>query len=430
MTMKEIIHIKFQSDESSAKNRLLNSHFEVSFSGKTHSVEGFGNLYEYLLQTLTINPAIKVEIESLPINMMELFVWLKRALRGNFTIKATEIAHKNYGLNPLPKYFDLAQALGNETQLLDLFYGQLDLIEKSYDAYIILDLEHNPIYANARFFEIFGYSEKRFLKLKNFEQLQKAFGNYGDLYQQLITTLKANEPNLFYRSEAANFNISLSKYKTFIFDELIAIQFNDLSLEQALQSKYKEQKQEAHENLQMSLFDPLTGLGNRRYLDQEFNKVVKNSIRYNQNFLMVIFDLDNFKKVNDTYGHDVGDQVLVNLADTLKAKLRDTDVFSRMGGEEFVLIINAIDRNGATIVLDKLINAIREAQVPLEGGNKLKYTASIGCLLVDLKIPKEQEIDVSAIYNELYQQIDKLLYRAKENGKDQYILETYEISKK
>jgi diguanylate cyclase (GGDEF)-like protein len=131
---------------------------------------------------------------------------------------------------------------------------------------------------------------------------------------------------------------------------------------------------------QLSHTDSLTGLYNRRYLAGELDRRRNDSLRHEYPLSVVLFDLDLFKQVNDTYGHAAGDQALRAFADHLQRELRAGDVGGRWGGEEFLLILPHTDLAGAVAVADRIRSATAEEPVAVDG-RSITVTVSGGCAL-------------------------------------------------
>ena len=153
-----------------------------------------------------------------------------------------------------------------------------------------------------------------------------------------------------------------------------------------------------------SLTDPLTGLNNRRYLDAMIEKEIARADRYKENLSMASLDLDRFKKVNDTWGHPIGDEVLKLTANVVKNSIRESDVLVRLGGEEFAILLPHTNIDAAHMIAERTRRAIEEASHPIAG----KVTASFGVA----------ERQSGESYNSLYRRVDKALYRAKESGRN------------
>ena len=152
--------------------------------------------------------------------------------------------------------------------------------------------------------------------------------------------------------------------------------------------------------------DKLTGLYNRNKFDDIYSKEIKRAKRYNNDLSMIIFDVDNFKTINDTFGHQIGDEVLKDIAKISLENIREQDISSRWGGEEFMILLPQTNKNGAEIVANKIRNSIENHSFT---NNSLKVTASFGVTQFCVKNDDEDSFMSKA---------DKLLYKAKETGKN------------
>ena len=132
--------------------------------------------------------------------------------------------------------------------------------------------------------------------------------------------------------------------------------------------------------------DSLTGLFNRRYAESEFSAM--SSSDSDISYTVAMIDIDDFKKVNDTYGHPVGDEVLIFLSNFLLKSLRKTDVIFRWGGEEFLIILENANSSVAYIVLEKIRKDIAKSIIPTAGGD-LKITITIGAANFDVDDPQK-----------------------------------------
>jgi diguanylate cyclase (GGDEF)-like protein/hemerythrin-like metal-binding protein len=150
--------------------------------------------------------------------------------------------------------------------------------------------------------------------------------------------------------------------------------------------------------------DKLTGLYNRYHLENVIDRDIEQSERYEIPLSMIILDLDHFKKINDRWGHPVGDQVLKKTADILLDCVRKADSIFRIGGEEFVIMLSHTNSNGAIKVAENVRITIEKAMHPIVG----KYTASFGVA----------ERKAGETYRNLYQRADQALYLAKNSGRN------------
>ncbi|MCK5293248.1 MAG: diguanylate cyclase [Arcobacteraceae bacterium] len=152
--------------------------------------------------------------------------------------------------------------------------------------------------------------------------------------------------------------------------------------------------------------DVLTKLANRQKFNKELQSEIQRSIRYENNFIIAMFDIDHFKKVNDTYGHDVGDEVLTNLAKTIQNVLRDTDTIARWGGEEFMILLSETNMENGLKTIEKIRKLIESSTFSSKLKNPITCSFGITSYL------KNDNIDI------ILKRIDIALYKAKENGRN------------
>ena len=166
--------------------------------------------------------------------------------------------------------------------------------------------------------------------------------------------------------------------------------------------------------LQESAFtDGLTGLYNRKYLEEHSKRLISQAKRDNFNIGILLLDMDHFKAVNDEYGHDIGDKVLKELSRILNETVRESDVIIRYGGEEFiVLLVNIKTEEDALNVANKIRTKVKENEIDVYAGSKLRKTISIGLSM----FPQDSNNFESVIKN-----ADIALYEAKSKGRDQVV---------
>ena len=155
----------------------------------------------------------------------------------------------------------------------------------------------------------------------------------------------------------------------------------------------------------IATIDQLTGIYNRHKFEELFALESERSRRFLQPLSLILIDIDHFKSVNDTHGHDVGDKVLVQLAATVQENIRKIDVFARWGGEEFLVLCPSTDRENVREFAEKLRVAVENTLFPVVG----KITISLGVSLFD---PQDS-------FSELFKRADQGLYYAKEHGRNQ-----------
>lgn len=170
---------------------------------------------------------------------------------------------------------------------------------------------------------------------------------------------------------------------------------------------------------QLTIEDSLTGLYNRRYFNQAMKNEIERNYRDNRSLALAIIDIDHFKRVNDTWGHDVGDKVLQNVANIMKNNVRQSDTISRIGGEEFAVIMPNIRQHLAGEVMERLRADIENAIIPVDN-NELQVTISIGTAVSEPK----QIITVDEFYN----LSDQALYQAKNSGRNKVVIHGASVS--
>ncbi|WP_158238525.1 diguanylate cyclase [Pollutimonas subterranea] len=155
--------------------------------------------------------------------------------------------------------------------------------------------------------------------------------------------------------------------------------------------------------------DPLTGLANRRHFMDMAEAEIIRAQRYERPLSLLTLDLDHFKSINDTHGHQAGDLVLQEFAAIVTSIVRDVDIVGRTGGEEFAILLPETDIDAALGVSHRLHEAIRSNEVILRSGASLRFTCSMGLAFLD---------EVTVALNDLFEQADKALYQAKHSGRD------------
>ena len=161
-----------------------------------------------------------------------------------------------------------------------------------------------------------------------------------------------------------------------------------------------------------AVIDELTNSYNRRYLDEQMAVRLGEARRYEIPFSFILFDLDHFKGVNDTYGHQFGDTVLRQTAELVRGQIRKEDVLTRYGGEEFAIISPHTDRNGATILAERVRNAMAD-KVFEKDGTRVPVTISLGVASYPLDEIETAEALIACA--------DKRLYEAKGAGRNRTV---------
>lgn len=202
--------------------------------------------------------------------------------------------------------------------------------------------------------------------------------------ERMVTILDEN-----LNARAFKINISKTNY-----EDSYLVTLSDIT---QLQVKHQQTRKKAY-------YDGLTKVYNRNKFDEVMQDEIAIVRRYKHSLVMAIIDIDKFKDFNDTYGHLVGDEVLIMMAQNVNNNIRTTDVFARWGGEEFVILFRETTLENAIIVANKLKDEIEECKHPVAGG----ITASFG-----MSTFKDDDT-----LETLFKRCDEALYIAKENGRN------------
>jgi diguanylate cyclase (GGDEF)-like protein len=218
---------------------------------------------------------------------------------------------------------------------------------------------------------------------------------------QIISVLFTLSFFVFYESHIEHMETSM--LLKFIGYSLIFITFGNI---QAYLTNFYRRKQfaDSRELLRLSVTDSLTGISNRAKFEQELDWWIDFSKRYGNPLSLVIFDIDNFKQVNDYFGHLIGDSVLKNLTTITKNVIRNTDIFARWGGEEFVVLLPNTGIRQALEITERVRICIRE--------NKAEGVENVTCSFGLVSLEKNENAE------SLLKRADKFLYKAKEQGKN------------
>ncbi|WP_428028662.1 transporter substrate-binding domain-containing protein [Arcobacter sp.] len=279
--------------------------------------------------------------------------------------------------------------------------NEIEEQQRMVDKYVLIlttDTEGIITYANEAYCNATGYLEDELIGKKH--TFMKHPDNSNELFSELWNTIINNK---IWCGEIKNFkkdgkSIWLNVYIEPIIKNDIKIGYRSIS-ENITDKKRIEE---------LSIMDKLTELYNRMKLDEIMLIKIEEFKRFDINFSLILIDIDNFKNVNDTYGHDVGDYVLKTIANILKKNLRKIDVIGRWGGEEFLIICENTNIYQAQIVAENLRKTVENKYFDVVG-NK---TISLGVV----------EFKVSDDIKTIFKRVDTALYSAKNSGKNKTVL--------
>ncbi|OHD56117.1 MAG: hypothetical protein A2Y33_01575 [Spirochaetes bacterium GWF1_51_8] len=284
------------------------------------------------------------------------------------------------------------------------------LIADFSDVFILVDMEGKILRMNSMTEKLLGYGD-RCMECENIRELivetetldQEVFSHFG--------VFENTELQFSFRTASGDsipFNCQITLVRDRFQDPAGYIFFARDMREMTELTKIARQLQESNKELLIrSITDPLTGAFNRlKFLEVVDNEMAR-SKRYKTRFSIIMFDLDHFKEINDTHGHEAGDKLLIAVSALVKKTIRETDVFARWGGEEFFILCPETGIEGVRILADRLCGL-----VPREiNGFKRKITASFG-------ITEFRKDDSAQV---LFARSDSAMYQAKNMGRNRVI---------
>lgn len=291
---------------------------------------------------------------------------------------------------------DITKRRQNELRLLLLN----QTVEQSPNSVVITDLDGNITYVNSAFTAITGYSAKEVLGKKT--SILKSGYMSKEVYENLWQTILSGKT---WEGELNNIKKGGELFWENTRIAPLLNQDGEISNFVAIKVDITERKRAQDELERMAITDHLTGLFNRRYFFEVAQKEFLKSIRYNRPLSVVLFDIDMFKSINDTYGHLAGDQILAQIGVILTQKERETDLSARYGGEEFVLLLPETNCEGARNTAERLRSLLETSPIYYEN-HKIQFTASFGVAGIGNR-------DYPETFDYLILQADKALYEAK-----------------
>lgn len=293
---------------------------------------------------------------------------------------------------------DLLKAQTKELQKLS------QAVEQSPSTIVITDLEGNIEYANEAFTKTTGYlGEEAIGKNPRFLQSGKTD---SEVYIDMWGSLKAGK---IWHGEFINLTKEGVEYIESVKVSPIFQDDGTISNYMAIKEDITDKKHSEERIYYLANFDSLTGLPNRVQLEEQIHYAIGMAKRNNGCFSVMFLDLDYFKEINDTLGHDAGDSLLIELGARFKSVLREIDMVSRVGGDEFIFLFLDTDVQGSSYIAKKLLQII-ESPFKL-GDNELLVTASIGIAIYPVNgMDKET----------LFKNADIAMYRAKQEGRNRY----------
>lgn len=320
------------------------------------------------------------------------------------------------------------------------------IAEGMQDAIAVLDSDLKAIYINTCFAKLAGFRKKQlrkeleegknifdFLSRSKDEDLRYAKQCIESKKKILFAEVKVtNSFDDLYTAHQSFFPLSnidgdtvgvIVVYRDVTDEKILQDQYRILiekekkraeTLESMVEERTQQLQKALDDVVHLSRTDPLTGLLNRRAFHEAAEKAMSSAKRKERDYALLMCDLDHFKKLNDTYGHQAGDTVLVEVSKVLLESVRNEDIVCRFGGEEFIILLPETDMQGAKITAERCLTKVRELPIEkLVPGKTEPQTMSMGIALFQNKTENIDELVLSA---------DEALYKAKESGRNQFVI--------
>ena len=287
-----------------------------------------------------------------------------------------------------------------------------DLLSYLYEGVYVVDKNRKIIFWNTGSEQITGYKSEEVINSMCYNNILRhvtedgkelCFG--GCPLHNTLESGEIQEANVYlHHKEGHRIPVRVKSIPVFDENEKIVAAIEVFTDERYNQEAFTENRKLK----EMLVTDPLTQISNRRYLDFHLEGSKNEAVEFETTFGLLFFDIDNFKEVNDTYGHDVGDEILKLTARTIASNIRGEDKLGRWGGEEFLAVI----KTDSLLVLKKLANKLRilvsKSVYELPSGEEIKVTVSIGGTLYN----KDETV------LELVKRADLYMYDSKQTGKN------------
>ena len=289
--------------------------------------------------------------------------------------------------------------------LRDVDEGFRSLVEESLQG-ILIHRDWSPVFANQAFARIFGFSDADdVLALDNVRQLY-AEHERERLKQFNEARLAGSAAPEIYEFEG----LRADGERIWVQTSVRLVTWNGERATQHWLTDITERKRAEERLARLASYDVLTGLANRTMFHSELRQAIAQVGRSGRSGALLLLDLDNFKHVNDTLGHPVGDSLLKRVAQRLVSRARETDFVARLGGDEFAIVANnLVDSNGAIVIAQTVKNALAK-EIDLDG-TEIFTTASVGITLFP---------DDSSDPDTLLKNADMALYQAKNSGRGKF----------
>lgn len=368
-----------------------------------------------LLVTMLVAFAYQLVLINSPKTVFSEPVIISLALTSEFILLMVAIVLLQKSANQRKKNYALTSQMHHTLSKLNEREHFFDtLFNSTHVGVAILDLDGHIIRVNQALGQLLGYNDADMIAMNYYSLIQA-----NDLHELQLHIQELIDKQIHsYQTEQQCFRKNGELVWTMATLSLIR-DADDKPIYFIAQLQDITLQKKAEERLQhMAYHDPLTGLANRNKLEQFINHILASARRQQNGFALMFLDLDRFKNVNDSIGHEAGDMLLQIIAERLHNTVRNTDMVARLGGDEFILLITDVKRaESAAVIAQKILENVLEA-ITIQG-QEIYITTSIG---ISLYPNDGQNMQV------LMKHADLALYRAKEHGRNNYQFYTNEMT--
>jgi len=291
---------------------------------------------------------------------------------------------------------DITNEKERSDELERFFSVNLDLL-------CIADIDGNFLKVNSEWINVLGYSREYLEKSKFLD-----FVHPDDIPNTLEAMSKLSQQHevvdFVNRYRAKNDEYRYIEWRSHPYGKIIYAAARDITDKIETEKKYRE----------IAIRDPLTEVYNRRHLFERLSSMISEHTRTKKDFSVAILDIDFFKKINDTFGHQAGDYILKEFTKTITHNLRPYDVLGRYGGEEFMIILDSVSKETALIIVERILNDVRQKNYTY-GDDTICFTFSAG--ISDCK-----DVEENFTVEKLVEKADNRLYSAKHSGRNTIII--------
>lgn len=317
-----------------------------------------------------------------------------------FVLYRRHLARTNFITSTLKIFADRAAAELEREQTQARLRDQASLLDKAHDAIIVHDLDHRISFWNRSAQRLYGWTEREALGHSIPGLMSHDEADFRRAFEQALENGEWVGEYLCRRKDGSALTVEASW-------TLVRDQHGGPKSIFTIEADISDRKKMERELLHQARHDSLTGLPNRAYFYEQLEQAMKRGRRGGSWLSLLYFDIDKFKQINDNHGHDIGDEVIRIFAERIRGAVREADFMSRVGGDEFVLLLENLSTPACTEIVAAKLTAAMHAELVVSG-LRLQVSTSIGIALYK----------PGMTVDELVRQADQAMYRAKRAGRN------------